>query len=375
MRKIRFKTFKVALVASLIAGSFLVQAQIRPIAPHPKDAKIMEEALDYYKKTDVEFYETHDPIIIKEDDTYYLSRSGGEVATSKDLKDWKFSYYFFDEDPVWVTPQITGANERTAISATRGSSGERPGQQRKGRVNAPDIQLVNGTYYLYYNVTSFAKNTSAIGVATNKTLNPESPEFEWVDHGMVIQSIPYRDMWNAIDANLVMDGNQGWLVFGSFWGGIQMLKLAPDLLSVAKPEFWHHIAAQPRNFYLDWADPGDGAIEGAFIYKHIQYFYLFASLDYCCRGIESDYKIIVGRSRYVEGPYVDKEGRQLSMGGGTLVVEGNDRWAAVGHNSAYTMNGKSIIVMHGYDKLDSGKSKLLIREIKWGRDDWPIVDL
>jgi arabinan endo-1,5-alpha-L-arabinosidase len=181
-------------------------------------------------------------------------------------------------------------------------------------------------------------------------------------------------MWNALDANLIMDRDQGWLVFGSFWGGIKMVKLSPDLLTVAKPEVWRSIARQPRNFALDDSDPGDGTIEGAFIYKHIQYFYLFVSLDYCCRGAESDYKVVVGRSRNVEGPYVDREGKTLVLGGGTLIAKGNEIWAGVGHNSAYTMDGKSIIVMHGYDKRDNGRSKLIIREMKWDRGDWPSVD-
>jgi arabinan endo-1,5-alpha-L-arabinosidase len=233
---------------------------------------------------------------------------------------------------------------------------------------------VNGTYYLFYNVTAFARNTSAIGVATNKTLDPSSPDFKWVDHGMVVQSIPYRDMWNALDANLIMDGNQGYLVFGSFWGGIKMVELAPDLLSIAKPEVWFSLASQPRTYALDDADPGDGTIEGAFVYKHIQYYYLFASLDYCCRGLNSDYKVVVGRSRLVEGPYVDRDGKLMTRGGGALAAKGNARWAGVGHNSAYTMNGKSIIVMHGYDKLNNGRSKLIIKELKWDRSDWPSID-
>ena len=60
-----------------------------------------------------------------------------------------------------------------------------------------------GLYYLYYSVSAFGKNTSCIGVATNKTLHPSSPDYKWTDHGKVIQSVPGRDMWNAIDPNLV----------------------------------------------------------------------------------------------------------------------------------------------------------------------------
>ena len=350
------------------------QRQVQAL-PTEKEIDVMEAALKYYSDPKADSYQTHDPELIKQGDTYYLFPTGGAISSSKDLIHWTFAYNVFDKAPDWVTPDIIGANSRgwgaLAVSPGGRGGGAAP---RGGRINAPEIQLVNGTYYLFYNVTAFARNTSAIGVATNKTLDPSSPDFKWVDHGMVVQSMPYRDMWNALDANLIMDGNQGYLVFGSFWGGIKMVKLAPDLLSVAKPEVWFSLASQPRTYALDEADPGDGTIEGAFVYKHVQYFYLFVSLDYCCRGMDSDYKVAVGRSRLVEGPYVDREGKLMTRGGGALVAKGNERWAGVGHNSAYTMNGKSIIVMHGYDKMDNGRSKLIIKELKWDRSDWPSID-
>jgi arabinan endo-1,5-alpha-L-arabinosidase len=74
-------------------------------------------------------------------------------------------------------------------------------------------------YYLYYAVSAFGKNTSAIGVATNKTLDPSDKNFNWIDHGEVIESVPGRDLWNAIDPNLIIAENEPWLVFGSFWNG------------------------------------------------------------------------------------------------------------------------------------------------------------
>ncbi len=76
-------------------------------------------------------------------------------------------------------------------------------------------------YYLYYSVSAFGKNTSCIGVATNTTLDPGDKNYKWVDHGKVIQSVPGRDLWNAIDPNVVLDeSQQPWMVFGSFWSGI-----------------------------------------------------------------------------------------------------------------------------------------------------------
>lgn len=316
-------------------------------------AQIQQPAVD---NPNAGLFPVHDPVMIKQDSVYYLFATGGGSASSTDMKIWKRGPRVFEKPPEWITQDI--------IPGFRG-----------GGYWAPDIQYVNGIYYLYYSYSAFGKNTSAIGVATNKTLHPDDPDFKWIDHGPVIQSVPNRDFWNAIDANLVMAGEQGWLAFGSFWGGIKLVKLAPDLLSIAKPEVWYTIARRPRTFELDDTDPGDGPVEGAFIYKRSQYFYLFISVDYCCRGVNSTYKVLVGRSSKVEGPYLDREGKSLSDGGGSLIAAGNEYWAGVGHSGHYDFDGVSYMIMHGYDKLDNGRSKLIIREMKWDSDGWPSIEL
>jgi arabinan endo-1,5-alpha-L-arabinosidase len=301
-------------------------------------------------------FPAHDPVMIKQDSVYYLFTTGGTTASSIDLKTWKRGPRVFEKPPEWIT--------RDMIPGFRG-----------GGYWAPDIQFVNGTYYLYYSFSAFGKNTSVIGVATNSTLHPADSCFKWNDHGLVVQSVPGRDFWNAIDPNLIMDGEQGWLAFGSFWEGIKLVRLSSDLLSVARPEVWYTIARRPRTFELDDTDPGDGPVEGAFIYKRGIYFYLFISVDYCCRGVNSTYKVLVGRSEKVTGPYLDREGRLLNNGGGTLVASGNQYWAGVGHSGHYDFDGVSYMIMHGYDKLDNGRSKLIIREMKWDSDGWPSIDL
>ena len=100
--------------------------------------------------------------------------------------------------------------------------------------------------------SAFAKNTSAIGHATNPTLDPTDPKFKWTDHGKVIQSVPNRDMWNAIDPNIIIDEKVApWMSFGSFWDGIKMVKLTPDMNAVAQPEEWYSLSRRERTFELD----------------------------------------------------------------------------------------------------------------------------
>jgi arabinan endo-1,5-alpha-L-arabinosidase len=84
---------------------------------------------------------------------------------------------------------------------------------------------------------------------------------------------------------------------------------------------------------------------------------------------------MVGRSDRVTGPYLDRAGEDMRLGGGTLVVRGDSAWAGVGHNAAYTFNGTDYVVFHGYDLSDRGRSKLWIEAIEWDEEGWPRVSL
>ncbi len=304
----------------------------------------------------------HDPVMIQAGDAYYLFHTGRGISAwrSADMRSWDRLPPVFDEPPAWAVEMIP---------------------RFRGSMWAPDISQHEGTYYLYYSVSSFGSNNSAIGVATNTTLDPDDPDFEWVDHGPVVRSIRGRDMWNAIDPNLVEDDDgTAWLTFGSFWNGIKLFRLAEDRLSPAGPpeREWHTVASRNRYWKLDEADAGDtlsSAIEAPFIFKKDGWYYLFASWDRCCAGVNSTYKVVVGRSRDVTGPYLDRTGEPMHLGGGTLVVRGDTAWAGVGHNAAYTFNGTDYLVFHGYDNSDNGRSKLWIKEIDWDTDGWPHVTL
>ncbi|MDI1256970.1 MAG: arabinan endo-1,5-alpha-L-arabinosidase [Flavobacterium sp.] len=296
----------------------------------------------------------HDPVMIEQDGIYYVFCTGKGISmfSSKDKQEWKQEKPIFENAPDWVKNVVPDF---------------------KNHIWAPDISFHNGQYYLYYSVSAFAKNTSAIAVATNKTLNPEDKDYKWEDHGIVIQSFPNRDLWNAIDPNLVFDENNiPWLSFGSFWDGLKLVKLNADLLSIAQPQQWYTIARRERSFELDDTDPGNAALEAPFIFKKNDFYYLFLSWDLCCRGEKSTYKIVVGRSKNVQGPYVDATGKALNDGGGTILLQGNQNWYGVGHNSTYTFDGKDYMVFHAYDASQKGAPKLKIKEITW-ENGWPKV--
>ncbi len=299
----------------------------------------------------------HDPVLAKDGNTYYLFCTGVGISvfSSTDLQHWQKEKPVFDSPPAWAVEAVPGF---------------------KGHIWAPDIAFHNGLYYLYYSVSAFGKNTSCIGVATNKTLDPKSSEHKWTDHGKVIESIPGRDLWNAIDPNLAWDEQrQPWLTFGSFWSGIKLVKLNANLTEIANPQDWYTIAKRSRDYKTADANGGDAAIEAPFIFKKNNYYYLFVSFDFCCKGVDSNYKVMVGRSEKIQGPYLDKDGVRMDAGGGTLVLQGNKAWPGVGHNSVYTFDGKDYLVVHAYDAADNGKPKLKILTLQWDSNGWPQASL
>ena len=307
----------------------------------------------------------HDPVIIKQDSLYYIFCTGLGINdwSSKDMVHWKHEKPVFAEAPQWAFNVVPGFDND---------------------IWAPDISYYNGLYYLYYAVSAFGKNTSAIGVATNTTLHTDDPNYKWVDHGKVIQSIPGKNNWNAIDPNLITDdAGKPYLAFGSFWEGLKMVRLQKNRLKVAQ-SMANLPTIASRKKPSDPAgnlpavennpvDAGGNAIEAAFIFHKNNYYYLFASIDYCCRGVNSTYKMIVGRAKKVQGPYLDEAGTPMAQGGGTLLLQGDKNWYGVGHNAVFTDQNTDYLVFHGYDAADGGKPKLRIEKLSWNAAGWPVV--
>jgi arabinan endo-1,5-alpha-L-arabinosidase len=307
---------------------------------------------------------THDPSIAKDGNTWYVFATGrtppgGQFAIrcSTDLEHWRLCGEVFDAIPAWIQKRSPDTKD----------------------LWAPDISHEDHEYRLYYAYSLFGKNTSGIALAMNKTLDPASAAYKWVDEGLVLESTA-KDNFNAIDPNFVRD-QQGhdWLVFGSFWDGIKMRSLdnATGLLSKADTKLYSlarrvqppNAAPSPHGLPPNWQ-----AIEAPFIVFHGGYYYLFTSWDLCCRGIQSTYRTMVGRSHSVTGPYVDKDGVPLTQGGGTAVLVSNERWVGPGGESIL-MNpkGQDLIVFHAYD-AHTGKPSMQLSAIDWA-DGWPHAGL
>ncbi len=290
--------------------------------------------------------DVHDPVVIRERDTYYLfcSGRGVPVRRSRDLFAWERIGCVFDEDvPAWAKAEIPAARD----------------------VWAPDISFYNGRFHLYYAVSTMGSQRSCIGVATNRTLDPASPDYRWVDHGKVIESFPDKVDYNAIDANLARDERgDPWLVWGSFWTGIKLMRLDAATGKPSKRDGRIHALA---------ARPGNTAIEAPFLVRKDGYYYLFVSFDQCCRGVASNYKILVGRSQRITGPYTDYNGRPMLEGHATLVLAGYGPWRGPGHNGILLEKAGDWIVHHVYDARLQGAPTLQVRPLLWSADGWPVA--
>ncbi len=301
----------------------------------------------------------HDPVIIREGSTYHVFSTGiGEggqrilsVRTSRDLVTWKRGRAPFDRLPDWAVKAIPGASNMWA----------------------PDISYVNGRYRLYYAVSTFGSNRSAIGLATSATLDPAAPDYGWRDEGMVVMSRP-EDDFNAIDAAFVADAQgRHWLSLGSFWTGLKLFRLDPATGKLLNP------GEPPRAIASRTVPAGAPSIvEAPYIFAHGGYYWLLASYDYCCKGVNSTYYTVAGRAKSVEGPYLGKDGSALLKGGGTILLRADlaekQRFRGPGHAGHFRdKDGTDYIVYHAYDRDRNGAPTLRIAPLRWDADGWPVA--
>lgn len=326
----------------------LVYLQPEPVFAQRSGAverKATKEQIEILNRHGMKEARVHDPSsIVRCKDRYWFFSTGRGVTSwhSKDLNHWERGPRVMPEMPTWVKEVVP---------------------DQRGHYWAPDVIFHKGRYYLYYSVSSFGKNTSAIALATNLTLDPEDPQFQWNDEGIVIRSHK-TDRFNAIDPAIIKTESKGiWMSFGSFWSGLKMFQLDPVTGKRLDPE----IPLQSIAHYK--------AIEAPHIFEHQGWFYLFVNWDVCCRGVDSTYNIRVGRSRSVTGPYLDKEGIDLMHQGGSLFLSTDGPFIGPGHANIFEEDGTFWFSCHFYDATRKGSPTLSILPLKWTEEGWPSLDV
>jgi arabinan endo-1,5-alpha-L-arabinosidase len=235
---------------------------------------------------------------------------------------------------------------------------------------APDISYFNGLYHVYYCASILHTQISVIGLATNTTLDPQSPDYRWVDRGRVIAS-GKGDDFNALDPNILVDADERvWLTYGSYWSGIKQAEIDSNSgMLLATDAVRYELARRPG--------VSDDAIEGASLVRHGSFYYLFLSVDHCCESsmAKNNYKQIVGRSLSPHGSFVDAKGAALMDGGGSILLEGTRAWVAPGGGTVYLNQegGDGVIVFHALDMSRGADASLWIKGVSW-KDDWPVLN-
>ena len=291
----------------------------------------------------------HDPsTIIKCKDRYYLFATGGGIASkwSTNKVFWTAGPNVFTNAPGWTTNTVPGFD---------------------GTIWAPDIFYLNGRYCLYYASSSWGSQVSAIGLATNPTLDPTDPTYRWTDQGVVIQSA-VGSPYNTIDPSVMLDaaGNP-WMAFGSYWNGIYVVQLDPLT----------GFRIAPNSPVTRLA--GNSSIEAACLHRRGSYYYLFVNWGSCCAGVTSTYNIRVGRSTSVTGPFLDRAGVDLRNAGGTLFLEGTGKFTGPGHVGILSEGGTDWFSYHYYDAGAYapwygafGAANFDLEPLTWTTDNWPV---
>jgi arabinan endo-1,5-alpha-L-arabinosidase len=267
----------------------------------------------------------HDPSTIAIDHgKYYTYGTGGGSLVSDDGWTWRRG----------ATPAITGA--------------------------APDVIHIGDRYYMYVTRGQGGPSKSQIKMLWTKSLDPSSPDYKWVEGGVVASSDGVEDS-NAIDPGVLLDPTgRLWLVYGSYIGYIRLVELNPKTGERLNPK------DLPKNVAIN--------CEASDLIFHDGWYYLLATHGSCCAGANSGYNIRMGRSRKVTGPYLDAEGVDMIQGGGKLLIGSGGRFVGPGHFGLMDLgDGVQRFSLHWEADLDKGGASVLeILPLLW-KDGWPVA--
>jgi arabinan endo-1,5-alpha-L-arabinosidase len=283
--------------------------------------------------------------IVKCKDEYWVFYTGRGVPSyrSKDLVKWERGSRIFTAAPEWVAKIVP--------------------ENRDMVYWAPDVMKIGDRYLLYYSVSSFGKMTSAIGLATNPTLDPDDAAYHWTDQGFVVRTQD-GDGYNAIDPSIFHDNDGSlWFTFGSYWSGIKLIQLDSRTGKRMTPD--------SKMFSIAYNE----SIEASYLCRHDEDYYLFVNWGSCCRGTKSTYNIRIGRSKTVTGPYLDKAGVEMLHSGGSLfLATTNGPLIGPGHAGTLDAQGKKWFTsdFEGDPRMN-GHATLAIMPLRWTPDGWPEV--
>ena len=237
------------------------------------------------------------------------------------------------------------------------------GADRPGGGAAPDVMKIGDRYLCIYGATGGGLgggHNGRILTMWNKTLDPKSPDFKWTDPVEVAASDGMEDQ-DAIDPCLLLDPTTGrlWASYGTYFGTIRIIELDPAT--------GHRKAGnKEKDIAID--------CEATDLIYQDGWYYLLGTHGTCCDGVNSTYNIVVGRSRSVDGPYMDNVGRDMYHGGGRMVINAGNRKTGAGHFGRTVVDeGVEVMSFHWEADFDlGGRSTLAVHPLLW-RNGWPVA--
>jgi len=291
-----------------------------------------------------------DPTIWKDGANFYQMNSGAKkIRTSTDMVHWtnktKTIYEVYTEEAYAEALKLT------------------PGAE----FWAPDVTKIGDKWMLY--LTCHVSDIDA-KIAAFSSDCPYGPfQFEGkITDGNV------TGIKDTIDPEVVQDPATGkvWLFFGSI-GKVHRVELNSTGTALAnpdKPEYIHVAGIKVE-------DDNTGrtkVFEGTYLYYRNGYWYLFAS---SCQYWNWTYKMVVGRSKTLEGDFVDKNGKLMKEGNGTVILSSgkNDHFYGPGHNGEIFTDkrGNDYIFYHAHNTDIEGDQNRTtsLQRIYWDDEGWP----
>lgn len=414
MKNLKKIIFPVALAVTMSLSAFLVACNDDP--PPAGDAWrdqsiwLSKEALVPSKAAeipeDVNYTvpsgSVHDPSVFHDpvSDAYYAYGTHFAVAktfnldvafSNKDNGGWEqlagdgnYKFLYGDSDFLHTT---SGKRWPEAIRETVELVNPIHSTDSKGNDNtisttwAPDVEYINGKYYMYYSLTkNFGSRESAIA-----RVESDSPEGPFDNNVILVNSVGGSGLTpNCIDPELYYDKNGGlWMVYGSTYGGLYVLELNADGENVGLPK-------EEGYGKLVWRSGNN--VEGPFIYYNAStdYYYLMTSYN----DLTTTYNMHVARSQNPNGPFVGLDGKDVAVDGDGNQVSGNFRFlrssgtisafAALGHNSVVKdKDGKYYVICHVRRYADTAASAsagsvngahlLYVFQIYFNEQGWPVL--
>jgi beta-xylosidase len=274
-----------------------------------------------------------DPSIIRVGKDYWATATSSEwspqfpILHSTDLVNWEVVGSVFSHRPRWAV----------------------------GNFWAPEITKYNGRYYVYY---VGRKRGGPLSVAVATADKPQGP---YTDHGPLVSQA-----MGSIDPVISKDEKGDLYLIWKEDGNSQR---KPCVLWAQRlDDSGTKLLGVPKEILRNDA-PWEGAvIEGPFMVKHSEYFYLFYSGNGCC-GMNCNYALGVARSKSLLGPWEKDPANPI--------LAGNGDWKCPGHGSiVMDERNRYWLLYHAYDAKSfvfTGREALL-DEVKFTDDGWAQIN-